>query len=101
MCLESLGECIILLRKKIDLKVPTTMEEWVDIPRCEMDIRRSFVVEDAVREQFDPNKLIKVFIDYHIPGRDDRQPALISMSKMWIGRISAILFYYYYFFLAQ
>ena len=45
-----MGECIILLRKKIDLKVPMTMEEWVDIPRCEMDIHRSFVVEDAVRE---------------------------------------------------
>ena len=78
----------------------------MDIPRCEMDIRCSFVVEDAVRkakkQRFDPTKLIKasqVFIDYHILGRDDRQPESthISMSKMWIGRIFAITI----FFLAQ
>ena len=55
---------MILLQEKIDLKVPTTMEEWLDVPRCEIDVRRSFVVEDAIREgrkqRFDPTKLIKV-----------------------------------------
>ena len=45
-----MAECVILLREKIDLKVPTTMEKWLDVPRCEIDVRRSFVVEDAVRE---------------------------------------------------
>ena len=68
-----MAECAILLREKIDLKVPTTMEKWLDVPRCEIDVRRSFVVEDAVREgrkqRFDLTKLIKVsqiFSDCHL-----------------------------------
>ena len=68
-----MAECVILLREKIDLKVPTTMEEWLDVPRCEIDVRVSFVVEDAIREgrkqRFDPTKLIKVsqvFSDCHL-----------------------------------
>ena len=68
-----MAECVILLREKIDLKVLTTMEEWLDVLRCEIDVRRSFVVEDAIREgrkqRFDPTKLIKVsqvFSDCHL-----------------------------------
>lgn len=61
---KSLAECVILLREKIDLKVTTTMEEGLDVPRCEIDVRQSFVVEDAVREgrklRFDSTKIIKV-----------------------------------------
>ena len=42
------------------------MEEWIDAPRTEVDIRQRMVVQDALRaankRRFDPFKLIKVII---------------------------------------
>ena len=42
------------------------MEEWIDAPRTEVDIRHNMVVQDAIRaankHRFDPSNLIKVII---------------------------------------
>ena len=59
-----LVECIVELQKSIDLRMPTSITEWMDDPRCEVDIRYDMVVADTIRaasnSRFDPTKLMKV-----------------------------------------
>lgn len=58
------ADIIWLLRKECGLKIPTTEEEWGEIPRTTIDIRRTMVVKDGLREarksRFDTTKLLNV-----------------------------------------
>ena len=60
----SLADIIRQLQKECGLKIPMSEEEWGDIPRTPIDIRRTMVVKDGLREarkaRFDPTKLLKV-----------------------------------------
>ena len=44
--------------------MPTSTTEWMDAPRCEVDVRYDTVVADTLRaaskSRFDPTKLMKV-----------------------------------------
>ena len=46
--------------------MPASEEEWINSDRTEIDIRRTHVLADALKEghkrRFDPNKLLKVSI---------------------------------------
>ena len=57
----SLADIIRQLQKECGLKIPMS-EEWGDIPRTPIDIRRTMVVKDGLREakksRFDPTKLV-------------------------------------------
>lgn len=60
----SLQDVIIQLQHKYGLCIPTTDEEWAMCSRMNVDIRRSDVLNDGIREakktRFDPTKLLKV-----------------------------------------
>jgi hypothetical protein len=47
--------------------LPVRDDDWIDIPRTAVLVRRQRVVEDAIQEaqksQFDPTKLLKVGVD--------------------------------------
>ena len=65
------ADIIRLLQKECGLKIPASEEEWGEIPRTTIDIRRSMVVKDGLREarksRFDMTKLLNVntfTIDY-------------------------------------
>lgn len=63
---DSTADCIKALQKSVGITIPHCMEEWIGVPRTEMDIRHSMVVEDGIRaackRRFDPSKLIKVIL---------------------------------------
>ncbi len=54
----------MMLQKKIDFDIPETPDDWMDIHRQTIDIRRDFVVTDALREakkrRFEHTKLLRV-----------------------------------------
>ena len=64
----SLADVIRLLQKECGLKIPTSEEEWGEIPRTPIDIRRTMVVKDGLREarksRFDSTKLLNVSTFY-------------------------------------
>lgn len=53
-----------MLQKKSGLDFPETADDWIDVPRQTIDVRRGFVVTDALREskkrRFDHTKLLRV-----------------------------------------
>ena len=61
---KSLSECIGILRKTNNFTMPSDDREWFDFDRQEIDIRRSHVLQDALKEghkrRFDPTKLLNV-----------------------------------------
>ena len=61
---QSLAECLHKIQQLIGIRLPEEEGDWYDIPRMEVDIRRSHVLEDALREarkKFDPCKVLKVY----------------------------------------
>ena len=65
-----MADIIFLLQKECNLKIPVTEENWTEFPRTPVDIRRSMVVKDGLREarkpRFDPTKLLKVSISQYV-----------------------------------
>lgn len=61
-----MSDCIKLIQNAIGLSIPTTMSEWMNAIRNEIDIRYGMVVEDALRAvkktYFNPKRLMKVHI---------------------------------------
>lgn len=61
---STLKDCVIKLQKQNMLVIPETDDQWYDISRNEIDIRRDDVLVDALKEgnkrRFDPCKLLKV-----------------------------------------
>ncbi len=56
---------MLALREKCGIYIPdVTSEEWDDIPRASIDVRRGFVVEDGIREarkkRFNTSNLLRV-----------------------------------------
>ena len=47
---KSLPECIGILRKKNNFTMPSDDREWFDYDRQENDVRRSHVLQDALKE---------------------------------------------------
>ena len=50
--------------------MPTNDEQWSDAPRTIIDVRRDFVLKDAIREakkkKFDPSKLLRVCLCIYV-----------------------------------
>ena len=63
---QNLAECVNRIQDVSGIQLPKEEADWYEIPRMEVDIRRSNVLNDALREgpkkNFDPNKVLKVFI---------------------------------------
>ena len=57
-------DIIVSLQRKHGLKIPQRNEEWGDITRTSICIRRSLVLKDGLKEaskaRFDPYNLLKV-----------------------------------------
>ncbi len=47
---ERLKDLVKMLQKQNDFTIPVTTDDWDSTPRCSMDVRRAFVVNDALRE---------------------------------------------------
>lgn len=62
----NLIELILKLQAQCGLSVPTTDEDWAICPRMCIDVRRSKLLADGLREakktRFDPTKLLKVVL---------------------------------------
>lgn len=60
----TLRDVVLMLQQKNGMKFPSTVDEWDMTPRCDIDVRRSHVVVDAVRaakkKRFDSTKLLRV-----------------------------------------
>ena len=60
------ADCIKALQKSVGIIIPHCMEEWIEVPRTEVDIRHNMVVQDGIRpagkRPYDPSKLIKVML---------------------------------------
>ena len=63
---DCVKDIIQLLQKQHGLKLPESDEEWIDVPRTSICVRRSFILKDGLKEagksRFDPAKLLKVRI---------------------------------------
>lgn len=63
---KTVADIVLSLQRKCGLRMPVTDEDWIGIPRTPVDIRRSVVVKDAIREarkpRFDATKLLKVSV---------------------------------------
>jgi len=59
-----------MLRKKNDFVMPSGDTEWFDFDRQDIDIRRSHILQDALREghkrRFDSTKLLNVIMMHNI-----------------------------------
>ena len=57
-------DCVAKLRAKINFTMPATEEDWINLDRTEIDVRRSHILADALKEgrkrRFDPTKLLKI-----------------------------------------
>ena len=57
-------DCIAKLRAQINFTMPATDEDWIEADRAEIDVRRDYVLLDALKEgrkkRFSPEKLLKV-----------------------------------------
>lgn len=57
-------DCVSELRAQMNFTMPSTDEGWMDAEVTEIDVRRDFVLVDALKEgrkkRFDPRKLLKV-----------------------------------------
>ena len=78
---SSLPDIIKLLQMECGLKIPTSEEEWREIPRTPIDIRRTMVVKDGLREarksRFNPTKFLKVatfIVLYFVSYRGESSP---------------------------
>ena len=60
------ADCIKALQKSVGIIIPHCMEEWIEVPRTEVDIRHNMVVQDGIRAvvnvALNPSKLIKVML---------------------------------------
>ena len=60
---DSTADSTKALQKPVGITIPHCMEEWIGLPRTEIDIHHSMVVEEGIRahcrRHFDPSKLIK------------------------------------------
>ena len=59
-----LKDIILSLQKQHRVKLPENDEEWADVARTSICIRRAMVLQDGLKEarkaRFDPAKLLKV-----------------------------------------
>ena len=59
-----LKDIVSSLQRACGLRMPKTDEEWLQVPRTALDVRRSMVVVDGLREarkpRFDVTKLFNV-----------------------------------------
>lgn len=57
-------DCVAKLRVQINFTMPASEEDWINANRTEIDIRRSHILVDALKEggkrRFDATKLLKV-----------------------------------------
>lgn len=67
---SSFADCIDLLKQKANITIPTNDDEWSEIPRMCIDVRRDRVLADTLREmskpRFDYTKLLKVYVPEYI-----------------------------------
>lgn len=61
---QNLEEVILALQRESGIMIPSTDELWSLSPRTTIDVRRSMILKDGLREgkkaRFDPTKLLKV-----------------------------------------
>ncbi len=43
-------DVVLMLQQKSGLDFPETADDWIDVPRQTIDVRRGCVVTDALRE---------------------------------------------------
>ena len=43
------ADCIKALQKSVSITIPHCMEEWIEVPRTEVNIRHNMVVQDGIR----------------------------------------------------
>ena len=59
---ECVGDIVRMLQQNNGFDLPKSDDDWADIPRQTVDIRRDFVVSNALREakkkRFDSTKLL-------------------------------------------
>ena len=62
---QTVADCIASLRTQMNFTMPVTEEDWINAERTEIDVRRSHILADALKEghkrRFDSTKLLKVF----------------------------------------
>ena len=55
---------VFKLRAQINFKMPASEEDWLNSDRTEINVRRSHILSDALKEghkrRFEPTKLLKV-----------------------------------------
>ena len=51
---KSLKDCIILLQQQANLHSPATQQEWLDVQRSCIDVRRAHILSDTLREMQKP-----------------------------------------------
>jgi len=63
-------DCIDMLRKNNDFVMPSGDIEWFDFDHQDINISRSHILQDALREvhkrRFDPTKLLNVIMMHNI-----------------------------------
>ena len=64
---DSLSNCIKILRDQANIPTPQCEEDWYILPRTNIDIRRSHILDDTFREmkkaRFNFNQLLKVYYE--------------------------------------
>ena len=63
---QTLEQCIEYLRHESGVVIPESDEDWVELKRTDVVIRRAHILSDAIKEakkkKFDPTKFIRVRI---------------------------------------